>query len=87
MKYYTLETCETLINTYIEAGGDLLTIKEGILGLGQILLHGATRKKSIVITERYLNSNSSAHTIRMYNNLPKKFSNMLNNQTAQTEKA
>jgi hypothetical protein len=70
---YTLETCEKLINTYVnEFGGEAVTLREGTLGLGLVLLT-ADKKKSVIIHEVYLNEWSSGHTIRMYNKLPKKY--------------
>ena len=73
MKIYNLLACEKLISQYAELGGEVDTIREGILGLGTIILHRAPGKKSIIINEVYLNANSSGHTIRMYNRLPKKY--------------
>ena len=74
MKLYTLKYCEDLISKYINIHkGEAETIKEGSLGLGTILLHGAEGKKSVVIQEVFLNAWSSGHTIKMYNKLPKKY--------------
>ncbi len=72
MSYYTLEVVEGLINHYIENGGECTEIREGVLGYGTLLLT-ADGKKSVIINEVYLNEWSSAHTIRMYNKLPKKY--------------
>jgi hypothetical protein len=69
-----LKDCEELISTYtMKYGGFCSTIEEGVLGLGKILLHSAIGKKSIIINEVYVNQWSSAHTVRMYNKLPKKY--------------
>lgn len=77
---YTLLTCEDLIQTYVnDYGGDYLTIQEGCLGLGTILLHSAPGKKAVLITEIYLNAWSSGHTITKYNKLPKKYQSIINN--------
>jgi hypothetical protein len=74
MTVYSLSACEDLIDKYTnELGGFATAIEEGILGLGKVLLHGAKGKKSIVINEVYLTANSSGHTIRKYNKLPKKY--------------
>jgi hypothetical protein len=78
MTTYTLETCENYINKYVnEYGGDSTTLEEGSLGLGTVLLHGAEGKKISVIKEVYLNAWSSGHTIRQYNNMPKKYEKLL----------
>tara|TARA_R110000868_G_scaffold96843_3_gene266309 strand:- start:1549 stop:1788 length:240 start_codon:yes stop_codon:yes gene_type:complete len=79
MKIYTLASCEALIATYVNKyEGECITIEEGVLGLGTILLTNATGKKSVIIKETYLNSWSSGHTIRTYNKLPKKYELLTN---------
>jgi len=81
MKNYSLKYCENLIDRYInEYKGEILTITEGILGLGKVILYNADGKKSIVITEYFINSWTSGHKIRMYNKLPKKYKQIINNQ-------
>jgi len=81
MKNYSLKYCENLIDRYInEYEGEILTITEGILGLGQVILYNAEGKKSIVITEYFINSWTSGHKIRRYNKLPKKYKEIINNQ-------
>jgi len=78
MKLYDLTTCEKLINTYINKHkGFLHQINEGTLGLGKLILYGAKGKKSIIIQEIALNQWSSAHKIRMYNDLPKKYEKLI----------
>jgi hypothetical protein len=73
-KTYDLRSCEELIDKYVNTyKGECEVIEEGCLGLGKILLHGAEGKKSIIITEIFVNSWTSTHTIRMYNKLPKKY--------------
>jgi hypothetical protein len=74
---YNLNQCNDLIEKYVNYGGYATTVREGILGLGTLVLHGAAGKKSIVINEVYLNANSSGHTIRMYNKLPKKYQKLI----------
>jgi len=75
---YKLSYCESLIERYInEFGGGLLVINEGCLGLGTILLYGATGKKTILITEFFINSWVSGHKIRKYNKLPKKYEKLI----------
>ena len=81
MKNYSLKYCENLIDKYInEYEGEMLTITEGILGLGKVILYNAHGKKSIIITEYFINSWTSGHKIRMYNKLPKKYKQIINNQ-------
>lgn len=73
MKYfYDLKSCENLMQRYIEKGGTVTTIKEGVLGLGTVVCKGNNLKTSI-IEERYQNAWSSVHTIRKYNKCPKKY--------------
>jgi hypothetical protein len=79
MKIYGLSACDSLIDRYVnEYKGEATTIREGVLGLGELLLHNAKGKKSIVIKEVYLNDWSSGHTIKKYNKLPKKYLKILN---------
>ena len=78
MNNYTLKSCEQLIDTYVnQYGGECLTIEEGCLGLGTVLLHSARGKKTILITEYYLSAWSSGHKVRMYNKLPKKYEQII----------
>ena len=78
MKMYTLEVCENLISKYInDYHGEVTTLSEGVLGLGLVILHNANGKKITVIRERYLNANSSGHTIRQYNKMPEKYNKLL----------
>lgn len=74
MRHYTLKSCENLIDKYVnEYKGTATTLREGVLGLGTILLHDAEGKKTVVITERFETAWSSVHTIRRYNKIPKKY--------------
>jgi len=78
MNGYTLKSCENLITKYVnEYGGDVTTLEEGVLGLGKVILHNAENKKIIIITEFYINSQSSGHSIRKYNKMPKKYEKLL----------
>lgn len=79
MQNYSLQACENLIEKYInDFGGQMEEINEGCLGLGKVLLHGATGKKSVLIEEYFINSWSSGHKVTMYNKLPKKYEQILN---------
>tara|TARA_R100000808_G_C2118377_1_gene130311 strand:- start:800 stop:1036 length:237 start_codon:yes stop_codon:yes gene_type:complete len=74
MTNYTLKTCERLIDNYVNKHqGQVTKIYEGCLGLGKIMLHSAQNKCTIIIKEVYLNSWTSAHTIRQYKKMPKKY--------------
>ena len=73
---YTLEAVEQIINNWIEAGGQIDTVEEGTLGWGLTICHGEGLKTAI-ITEVPLNEWSSAHTIRVYKKMPKKYRQML----------
>lgn len=71
---YTLSAVESLISDYIAQGGELLTLEEGTLGYGLTVLYDwSGRLKFVVIREVYLNCWSSAHTIRMYREIPTKY--------------
>lgn len=76
MKLYNLKAIDELIERYLKKGGEIHTVKEGVLGYGIMVLLGENLKFT-VITEVYLNSQSSAHKIRMYNKLPKKYNNLI----------
>lgn len=80
MKYYTMEACSNLIDKYInEYKGEATNVCPGVLGLGKVVLHGAPHKKTIIITEVFLNEWSSGHTVRAYNKIPKKYEQLINN--------
>jgi len=72
MKTYTLSAIENLIEKYINKGGEIITLSEGVLGYGKTLLKGEGLK-TIVIIEKYVSDWSSTHTLRMYNKTPKKY--------------
>ena len=78
MKRYTLEAVENLIQAYIDKGGEMHQLEEGVLGHGLLMLTGESLKTAI-IKEVFVNSWSSAHTVRFYNEMPKKYANMMEN--------
>ena len=80
---YALEAVEQTINNWIEAGGEITTVKEGVLGYGLTICHG-DGLRTAVITEVPLNCWSSAHKIRIYNKMPKKYQEMLENMEGET---
>lgn len=72
MTTYSLKSCEDLIEKYLEIGGEVQQLEEGVLGLGKLVLT-AEGKKTTVITEVYRSPWVSDHTVRMYNKTPKKY--------------
>ena len=80
---YTLEAVEQTINKWIAAGGQIDTVEEGTLGYGLTICHGEGLRTA-VITEVPLNCWSSAHKIRIYNKMPKKYQTMLENMEGET---
>lgn len=79
MTYYTLDSLERLIHEYMEKGGEIFELVPGTLGLGTTVCV-LKEYKSCVIQERYLNSQSSVHTARFYNVLPKKYVKEIKNR-------
>lgn len=69
---YSCESISKLIEDYESKGGHIVTIQEGTLGYGKLILFGDGLKTTIV-QEVALNEWSSAHTIRMYNKTPEKY--------------
>lgn len=79
MTTYTLKACEDFINNWIERGGEVVEVREGVLGLGTMLLCGIEGKKSVVINERYVSDWNSTHSVRFYNKLPAKYQKIFDN--------
>lgn len=75
-KLYSLNSCEDVINKYHELDGYVTEVEAGTLGYGITVCFGEGLK-TCIITEVYLNEWSSAHTIRFYNKMPKKYEQML----------
>ena len=71
-KLYDCSAIEKLMNAYCEHDGNAYTITEGSLGYGEMLLYGDGLKVCIV-REVYVNAWSSGHTVRFYNECPKKY--------------
>lgn len=75
-KRYTLEACEDFISRYESMGGRAVTVEEGVLGLGTVVLDGRGTDpalRSFIIREVYVNEWVSGHTVRGYRVLPKKW--------------
>jgi hypothetical protein len=84
MKLYSYKEAENFIARYCQAGGEALQLEEGCLGCGNWLLYDYSNKlRFFVINEIYLNCWSSAQTIRGYNNIPKKYQNIINEKEAE----
>lgn len=75
---YTCAAVQNLIDKYIQKDGIALTVNEGSLGYGDMILFGDGLKTAI-IHEVYINEWNSAHTIRMYNKTPEKYQRMIDN--------
>ena len=74
MSVYSLKDCESLIDRYVNTYGGIYTeVNKGVLGLGTVLLHSASGKKTIVIKEIFVNAWVSYHTVRKYNRVPNKY--------------
>lgn len=82
MALYSLSAVQQTIDAWVEAGGQVDTVKEGSLGWGLTICHGDGLKTAI-ITEVCLNEWSSAHKIRIYNEMPKKYRKMLDDMENQ----
>lgn len=76
MKLYSCKAVKQLIDFYIRKNGYAVTIEEGSLGYGIMILYGEGLKTTIV-KEVYLNQWSSVHTIRHYNKIPNKYLEIL----------
>jgi len=76
VKLYTCSAVDDLADKYVAAGGMLTTIEEGCLGWGLTVME-APGYKYAVVTEVALNEWSSAHKVRFYNELPKKYQQLI----------
>ena len=75
---YTSTRVDELIAKYTEAGGQVLQMREGTLGCGDVLLYDETGKLyTFVIREVYINEWSSGHTVRKYRKIPAKYQAMV----------
>lgn len=75
-KLYDCEDIANLIAAYHDKGGEVITIEEGTLGYGFMVMFGEGLKTTIV-KEVYINEWSSGHTVRMYNKMPKKYKQLI----------
>lgn len=75
-KLYSCSAIAGLIEKYLEKGGEVHEIEPGCLGYGFMILE-APGCKTAIVKEVYINSQSSAHTVRFYNVIPKKYAAMI----------
>lgn len=68
---YTTSSVGRLIAEYLDAGGQMLQMREGVLGHGDVLLYD---------DEVAINEWSSGHKIRGYNRMPEKYRALLDKQ-------
>lgn len=72
---YTTSSVGRLIAEYLDAGGQMLQMREGVL-----LYDDAGKLKTYVIREVAINEWSSGHKIRGYNRMPEKYRALLDKQ-------
>jgi len=78
MRNLSTNAIQNLTDKYISKGGQVVELVEGILGFGTTICFG-DNLKCCIIQEVFETSWSSTHTIRFYNNMPKKYQSLLNN--------
>lgn len=76
---YSHKVVDNLVDRYIAKGGEVIQMREPVLGCGDLLLFG-DGLKTTVINEVYLGMYSSAHTIRRYNRTPAKYQKIIDNR-------
>jgi hypothetical protein len=78
MKNLTVSQVDNLISQYLNKNGELLQIEEGSLGHGFLILQGEGLKTTIV-KEVFISAWASGHEVTMYNKLPKKYQQIIEN--------
>lgn len=78
MKNLSTNAIEKLVDKYINKGGNVVELVGGVLGFGTTICFG-DNLKCCIIQEVFESSWSSTHTIRFYNEMPKKYQSLLNN--------
>lgn len=72
-RLYSIKQIERLIQRYGQyPNPETIEIESGVLGFGTTILL-ADGCKSAVIKEVFINEWSSGHSVRLYNELPKKY--------------
>lgn len=72
---YTTSSVGRLIAEYLDAGGQMLQMREGVL-----LYDDAGKLKTYVIREVAINEWSSGHKVRGHNRMPEKYRALLDKQ-------
>lgn len=75
-KLYTSGRVTDLAAKYADVGGEIVTIEEGCLGWGFTIMY-APGYKTAIIQEIGLNTWQVGHKVRFYNEMPKKYKNMI----------
>jgi hypothetical protein len=77
VRLFSIKGIEKLIEKYRQyPNPQIIEIEEGVLGYGTTILL-ADGCKAAVVKEVFINSWSSGHSVRLYNELPKKYSKQL----------
>lgn len=86
MTYYDCGQVQNLIDRYTKEGGQTFQMREGILGYGDLMLYDESGKlRTFIVHEVFQSCWSSVHTIRGYNKMPKKYRNMLDTASENSE--
>lgn len=86
MTYYDCGQVQNLIDRYTKEGGQTFQMREGSLGYGDLMLYDESGNlRTFIIHEVFQSCWSSVHTIRGYNKMPKKYRNMLDKASEQSE--
>ncbi len=71
-RMYTVSAINGLISEAVDAGYDVVTVEEGVLGFGTtVLIAPREGYYNFIVQERYLNEWSSGHTVRRTQKLSK----------------
>lgn len=73
---YTSTYVAQLIECYVNKGGNVVVLEEGVLGYGLTVLYGE-KLKTVVIKEVPVNSWNSAHSVIKYNKMPEKYRKLI----------
>jgi len=76
MKRYSCKQVQSLINRYIDKGGQIVEIEQGVLGYGTIVCFG-DGLKTAVVKEQFINAWASDHKVTLYSKMPKKYELMI----------
>ena len=71
-KLYTCSAVSELIEQYEKINGTCYTLEEGTLGYG-LMVCAKRGYKTAIVTEKYINSQTCAHSIRLYEECPEKY--------------